>query len=101
MKLLHCLSSIVVFGVLSSGDIHMPSSVINLNGICFGNFLFGAGGKALGFPLLILKAGAHFNSIFGFEDNGYLPQLDSKDDQFSILCGYKYALKNDYETLKK
>ena len=89
-----------IYGLDTYKSLYLIDGVAH-NAKNFGNFLFGAGGKALGIPLLILKAGAHFNSIFGFEDNGYLPQLDSKDDQFSILCGYKYALKNDYETLKK
>ena len=56
----------------------------------FGNFLFGAGGEALGIDLFILQAGAHYNSVRNPGTNGYKPQLDSMDDQFSIQQGFYY-----------
>jgi len=50
----------------------------------FGNFLWGAGAKALGIPLSLAKAGAH---IHGMLRNWKEP--DSKDDQYSISLGYE------------
>ncbi len=66
------------------------------NLINFGNYLWGASGFVVGYNLTILKAGAHFNSIFNFKKNGYDPQLDSKDDQRSISQGYYHAKNNGY-----
>jgi RHS repeat-associated protein len=66
----------------------------------FGNFLFGAAGESLEIPLPILKLGAHWNSLTG-KNNGYKPQLDSKDDQFSIECGYKHAAQHNYEAINE
>jgi len=60
----------------------------------FGNFLWGATGRANGYPLDTLQVGAHFNSLVNPRTNGYLPQLDSNDDQFSIKRGHDYALHN-------
>jgi hypothetical protein len=57
----------------------------------FGNFLFGAAGAALGLTVGELKSGAHVNSLVHSDTNGYDPQLDSEDDQFSIDEGFRYA----------
>lgn len=65
----------------------------------FGNFLFGAAGESLGFPLWILKMGAHWNSLHNSDNNGYKPQFDSKDDQFSIKCGFRHAQTKRYESV--
>ncbi len=65
----------------------------------YGNFLFGAAGRALGLTLLELKAGAHYNSLFNSETNAYESQLDSRDDQFSIRMGVKYANKHGYKNM--
>ena len=67
----------------------------------FGNFLFGAAGNALGIPLIALKLGAHWNSIFNSKENGYKRQLDSKDDQFSIKCGFNHAQRYKYGAIKR
>ncbi len=63
----------------------------------FGNFLYGAAGAALGLKIAELTAGAHVNSLVHSDTNGYDPQLDSKDDQFSIILGYEHAKKRHYD----
>jgi len=65
----------------------------------FGNFLFGAAGKALGLSLFELQMGAHYNSLSNPDKNGYNRQLDSPDDQFSIRMGVKHANKNNYKKM--
>lgn len=78
-----------------------PSSVLFLpegektahNHMNFGNFLFGAAGKAMGFSSSILRAGAHYNSLKNSNSNGYDSQWDSTDDQWSIFLGARYAEK--------
>jgi len=65
----------------------------------FGNFLFGAAGKALGLTSFELRMGAQYNSLFNSGTNGYKPQLDSHDDQFSIRMGVRYANKYNYKDL--
>lgn len=62
----------------------------------FGNFLFGAAGAALGFSKAELRLGAHYNSVVNTDKNGYDPQLDSDDDQFSISEGFAYATRRNY-----
>lgn len=62
----------------------------------FGNFLYGAAGAALGLKVAELTAGAHVNSLVHSDTNGYDPQLDSTDDQFSIVLGYEHAKKRNY-----
>lgn len=62
----------------------------------FGNFLYGAAGAALGLKIAELTAGAHANSLLHSETNGYPMQLDSQDDQFSIVLGYEHAQKRHY-----
>jgi RHS repeat-associated protein len=61
------------------------------NHMNFGNFLWGAAGHSLGFSETTLKLGAHFNSVFNSRTNGYGGQLDSKDDQFSIIRGVNFS----------
>ncbi|MEE3486253.1 MAG: RHS repeat-associated core domain-containing protein, partial [Bacteroidales bacterium] len=53
----------------------------------FGNFLWGAGMKALGFNESTAKLGA---DIFAIRKHG---ELDSKDDQLSIKLGYEWGKK--------
>ncbi|MFA7103330.1 MAG: RHS repeat-associated core domain-containing protein, partial [Bacteroidales bacterium] len=65
----------------------------------FGNFLFGAAGKALGLTSFELRAGAHYNSVFNSSTNGYKPQLDSRDDQRSIRMGVRHANQHDYKNM--
>ena len=66
----------------------------------FGNFLYGSATEALTIPMIVALIGAHYNSIFNSETNGYRPQLDSFDDQFSIICGHLHAIINHYEIHK-
>ena len=65
----------------------------------FGNFLWGAAGKALGLTLQELRTGAHWRALTQDGDDGYENQFDSLDDQRSILKGYQHAKKNDYKRL--
>lgn len=67
------------------------------NHMNFGNFLFGATGEAMGFTLAELRIGAHYNSVKNSAKNGYSPQLDSKDDQFSIIKGFQHADDNNFD----
>ena len=69
------------------------------NHMNFGNFLFGAAGKALGLTLFELQMGAHYNSLANPDKNGYKRQLDSSDDQFSIRMGVKHANKHNYKRM--
>ncbi|MFT4072953.1 MAG: hypothetical protein QM654_13640 [Dysgonamonadaceae bacterium] len=43
----------------------------------FGNFMWGAAGKALGLTLLELQAGAHYRALTQNGEDGYSNQLDS------------------------
>ena len=65
----------------------------------YGNFLFGAAGRALGLTSFELRMGAHYNSVFNPSTNGYKPQLDSQDDQFSIRMGVRHANKHGYKDM--
>ena len=65
----------------------------------FGNFLFGAAGVSMGYYPIELLIGAHFNSLFFPSTNGYIPQLDSFDDQLSIMLGIQHAYKHQYMNL--
>ncbi|MGB4666017.1 MAG: RHS repeat-associated core domain-containing protein [Bacteroidales bacterium] len=69
------------------------------NDMNFGNFLFGAAGKAIGFTLPELLMGAHYNSLFNSNTNGYKPQIDSRDDQLSICMGVLHANKYKYKDM--
>jgi hypothetical protein len=87
----------------SSYPLDQPSPLIFLvngtahNQMNFGNFMFGASGQSQGFSITELKVGAHYNSVFNSRSNEYLPQLDSKDDLFSINEGFNYANQNNYD----
>ena len=67
------------------------------NHMNFGNFLYGAAGKALGLTLNELKIGAHYNSLFNSQSNNYKPQFDSRDDQKCIEMGVRYAKRHGYQ----
>lgn len=62
----------------------------------FGNFMWGAAGKALGLTLLELRAGAHYRALTQNGDDGYPNQFDSSDDQYSIRMGVRHANRNNY-----
>jgi RHS repeat-associated protein len=68
----------------------------------FGNFLWGHGGKRLGFDVTTLLGAAHVNNaVNGQEDNknepGYEHKiLDSGKDQRAILNGFNYNSKPQY-----
>lgn len=59
----------------------------------FGNFLWGASGKAMGFKLPVLRAAAHYRAVTGSKTDNpnlkYKP-YDSKADQRAIKSGYRY-----------
>ncbi|MGH1339544.1 MAG: polymorphic toxin type 44 domain-containing protein, partial [Aureispira sp.] len=61
------------------------------NHMNFGNFLYGAAGMALGISSDVLRLGAHANGLLNSDSNGYSPELDSADDQLSIVKGIKFA----------
>ncbi len=63
----------------------------------YGNFLFGAAGRALGLTQFELLLGAHYNSLFNPKENGYRPQFDSSDDQYSIRLGIRHANNYNYD----
>ena len=90
----------------SQDPLNSPSPMIFLadgvahNQMNFGNFLFGAAGKAMGFTGLELKAGAHWNSLTHSDQNGYSPQFDSSDDQYSIGRGINYAKDQNYQNME-
>ena len=90
---------------VSTDPLDAPSPVLFLidgvahNHMNFGNFLFGAGGKALGLTSFELRIGAQFNSIFNPGSNNYKPQFDSNDDQFSIRMGVRHARQHHYKEM--
>lgn len=49
---------------------------------------------------LELKAGAYWNSLKNSDPNGYAPQFDSSDDQYSIGRGIDYAKDQNYQNMK-
>jgi len=67
------------------------------NQMNFGNFMFGLSGQAQGFSLAELQYGAEYNSLFNPGTNGYDPQFDSRDDQFSIGKGFEYGQSYGYD----
>jgi RHS repeat-associated protein len=93
-----------VFPGASPDPNNTPSSLIFLTGdvahnqMNFGNFLFGAAGYSLGLSIPELLTGAHYNSLNLNRSgkNGYNPQFDSLDDQYSILLGVGHARENNY-----
>ncbi|HOJ25017.1 MAG TPA: RHS repeat-associated core domain-containing protein [Bacteroidales bacterium] len=86
----------------SANPLNTPAPMLFLvdgvayNQMNFGNFLFGAAGKALGLTSFELQMGAHNNSVFNSSTNGYKSQLDSPDDQYSIRMGVRHANRNNY-----
>ena len=62
----------------------------------FGNFLYGAAGAAWGLKVAELTAGVHSSSLLHSDTNGCDPQMDSSDDQFSIVAGYEYAQQHNF-----
>ena len=87
----------------SDNPLQKPSPMLFLingtahNHMNFGNFLFGATGEAMGFSLLELKAGAHYNSLRNPDENKYDRQIDSYDDQLSIRKGFNFARRQNYD----
>ena len=67
----------------------------------FGNYLWGATGYVVGFNYAELKLGAHINSLISPRRNNYPSQLDSDDDQRSIVKGIYHAQKYNYRKYKK
>ncbi len=63
----------------------------------FGNFMWGAAGKALGLTMLELRSGAHYRALTQNGADGYPSQFDSSDDQFSIRMGVRYARQHNYK----
>jgi RHS repeat-associated protein len=90
----------------SKDPLNSPSPMIFLvdgvahNHMNFGNFLFGAAGKAMGFTRMELEAGANWNSLTNSDQNKYAPQFDSFDDQYSIGRGVKYAKDQNYKKME-
>jgi RHS repeat-associated protein len=79
---------------ISSGNLYVTkgkSGYTGHNDSNFGNFLWGAGAKALGFSKTTARIGAHINNFFSDGPNRTLPyykrSFDSKDDQRSISLG--------------
>lgn len=66
----------------------------------FGIFLWGATGYILGWNLMALLLGAHYNSLFNTDTNGYGSMFDSVDDQRSIALGVRYARKHHLRLVK-
>ena len=86
----------------SSHPLDIPSPMLFLvdgvahNHMNFGNFLFGAAGRALGLTSFELQMGAHYNSLANPDKNNYRRQFDSWDDQYSIRMGVRHANRNNY-----
>ena len=75
----------------------VEGSGVAQNHMNFGNFLWGATGYSMGYGLTTLKTAAHLNSKMG-RGNGYKSQWDSPDDQFSISLGYRFGMKQGYNS---
>jgi RHS repeat-associated protein len=69
------------------------------NHMNYGNFLYGAAGRALGLSLIELQLGAQWNSLAYPSSNGYRRQLDSRDDQRSIRMGVQHANTHAYRSM--
>ncbi|MBO5632640.1 MAG: hypothetical protein J5965_26600 [Aeriscardovia sp.] len=67
------------------------------NHMSFGNYLWAATGFIVGFDY----TGEHANSLLNSSRNGYGSQLDSKDDQLSIIKGIFHAQNHQYRERKK
>lgn len=95
----------------SSDPLLWPSSLLFLppqlpargehahNQMNFGNYMYALAGQALGLSLIELSGGGHWNSLVHPQSNGYDPQLDSVDDQFSIREGFNYGLYHDFDKM--
>ena len=89
-----------IYGADTYNSLYLVGTVAH-NPRNFGNFLFGAAGVSLGYLPIELLLGAHFNSLFNSSTNGgYKPQLDSRDDQNSIIFGIIHAYLNQYPPSK-
>lgn len=87
-------------GLTKDGYLHIVRSkkgdAVGYNAQDFGNFLWGLGGRRLGFGLGVLKSGAHLNNALnGDIDNQHNPNyqhklLDSSKDQTAIRNGYYF-----------
>ena len=69
------------------------------NHMNYGNFLYGAAGKALGLSVLELQMGAQWNSLSHPSSNDYPSQFDSRDDQKSIRLGVRHANQHGYKDM--
>ena len=70
------------------------------NQMNFGNFMFGLSGQAQGFSQMELQYGAHYRALTQNGEDGYDPQLDSRDDQFSIGKGFEYGKTYGYDQME-
>ena len=71
------------------------------NEMNFGNYLWGATSFTVGLSYAGSQIGAHLNSLLFPRRNGYGSQLDSKDDQRSIILGVFHAQRNNYREKRK
>ncbi len=84
-------------GLYVSKALYLPEGErVAHNYMNFGNFLWAVTGKSIGIDGETLLFGADINSLINFRENGYRPQLDSKDDQLSISLGVNYAIRHNY-----
>lgn len=70
------------------------------NQMNFGNYLWAATGYSVGLNYAELQIGAHANSLLNPGRNGYESQLDSEDDQKSIILGIHHAQENNFRNEK-
>jgi hypothetical protein len=87
-----------VYGQLTYKSLYLIDGVAH-NAKNFGNFLYGAAGRAIGLNSFELQMGGHYNSIINPNQNGYKSQLDSRDDQYSIRMGVRHANQNNYKNM--
>lgn len=64
----------------------------------FGNFLWGASGRALGFSEKQVKAGANIHNKYNPRSGNFMDD-DSSDDQFSIERGSRFTERNNLMNL--
>jgi len=69
------------------------------NHMNFGNYLWAASGFTLGFSYSTLQLAGHANSVINPGSNGYKSQLDSADDQRSIIKGANYSDRNNFRAI--
>ena len=88
--------------VIRSNALFLPDGERTAHNLMnFGNLLWAVTGYTLGYEENILRDGAHINSLCNPRRNNYFPQLDSKDDQFSITLGANYAKHHHYRNQRK